>query len=62
MSAFCGDYYTVDGTEVRDYIRGVRRPGDIAECYAASSLAKTFLGWLVEFDLALMCDPILAIE
>lgn len=33
-----------------------RRPGDIAECYAAPSLAKTFLGWQMEFDLAGMCE------
>ncbi|GAA0247335.1 UDP-glucose 4-epimerase GalE [Marinomonas primoryensis] len=32
-----------------------RRPGDIATCYADPELAKTFLGWQAEFDLARMC-------
>jgi len=33
-----------------------RRPGDIAECYADPSFAKSFLGWEAEFDLARMCE------
>jgi UDP-glucose 4-epimerase len=33
-----------------------RHPGDIAICYASPSLAKTFLGWQAEFDLARMCE------
>lgn len=33
-----------------------RRPGDIAECFADSSLAATQLGWKAEFDLQRMVE------
>jgi UDP-glucose 4-epimerase len=33
-----------------------RRPGDIAIYYADPSLARSFLGWEAEFDLARMCE------
>ena len=32
-----------------------RRPGDIAENYAACDKAATELGWVAEYDLARMC-------
>ncbi len=32
-----------------------RRAGDVAECYADSSLAKQLLGWKSEYDLDRMC-------
>ena len=37
------------------YVIGPRRPGDIAECYADASLAKTELGWEAEFGIKEMC-------
>lgn len=33
-----------------------RRPGDVAECYAAPSLANTILGWKAELGLKEMCE------
>ena len=33
-----------------------RRPGDVAACYADSSLAKEYLGWSAERDIATMCE------
>jgi UDP-glucose 4-epimerase len=32
-----------------------RRPGDIAACYADSSRARDFLGWVAQYDLGDMC-------
>jgi UDP-glucose 4-epimerase len=32
-----------------------RRPGDIAECYADASKAKTELGWTARRDIIDMC-------
>ena len=33
-----------------------RRPGDVANCYADSSLARELLGWAAEMDIATMCE------
>lgn len=33
-----------------------RRPGDVAKCYADSTLARSLLGWEPRFDLARMCE------
>ena len=33
-----------------------RRPGDVATCYADSSLAKEYLGWSAGKDMATMCE------
>lgn len=33
-----------------------RRPGDIAEFYADTQLAKILLGWSVEYDIKTMCE------
>src|SRR6185312_15973236 len=33
-----------------------RRPGDVAACYANTTLARTLLGWQAEHDLARMCE------
>ena len=33
-----------------------RRPGDIAACYADTSLARKLLGWSAEKDIAAMCE------
>lgn len=33
-----------------------RRPGDIAECYAAPALAESLLGWKAEFGVDRMCE------
>ena len=32
-----------------------RRPGDIAECYADASKAKTELGWEAQYGIEEMC-------
>jgi UDP-glucose 4-epimerase len=32
-----------------------RRPGDIAQCYADSSLARTALGWQAQLGIDTMC-------
>lgn len=109
LSVFGGDYDTVDGTGVRDYIHVVdlavghikaidklaekpglftcnlgtgcgysviqvieafekasgvkinyqivdRRPGDAAQCYAKTDLAKTALGWVAERGIDEMCS------
>ena len=37
------------------YIIGPRRPGDIAECYADPTKARTVLGWSAKRDLREMC-------
>ncbi len=108
LQVFGGDYATLDGTGVRDYIHVVdlaeghvaavrallanpasftvnlgtgigysvlevirayeqasgrpipydivaRRPGDVAACYADSSVAAQKLGWQAQRDLATMC-------
>jgi UDP-glucose 4-epimerase len=59
------DYATPDGTGVRDYIHvldiadghvaALRRPGDVAQCYADASLAKQLLGWQATRTLDDMC-------
>ncbi len=33
-----------------------RRPGDVAACWADTTLARTLLGWQAEHDLARMCE------
>lgn len=33
-----------------------RRPGDVASCYADTTLARTTLGWQAEHDIARMCE------
>lgn len=33
-----------------------RRPGDVAACYADTTLARTTLGWQAEHDLARICE------
>ena len=33
-----------------------RRPGDVAACYADTTLARTLLGWQAEHDLVRMCE------
>jgi UDP-glucose 4-epimerase len=33
-----------------------RRPGDVAACYADTTLARTTLGWQAEHDLTRMCE------
>jgi UDP-glucose 4-epimerase len=33
-----------------------RRPGDVATCYADTTLARTALGWHAEHDIARMCE------
>jgi UDP-glucose 4-epimerase len=38
------------------YLKGPRRPGDIAACYADPRLAMQLLGWKAERDLAAMCQ------
>ena len=38
------------------YQMAPRRPGDIAECYADPTKARTVLGWKAERDLAKMCE------
>jgi len=43
----------VSGKEIK-VITGPRRPGDIAECTADSSLANTELGWHANFGLTEM--------
>lgn len=43
------------GSEI-PYVIGPRRPGDIAECYADSTLAKELLGWEAVYDIAKMCE------
>jgi len=37
------------------YVIDPRRPGDIAECYADPTLAKSVLGWEAKFDIERMC-------
>ena len=37
------------------YVIDPRRPGDIAECYADPTLAKTMLGWKAQYDIERMC-------
>ena len=37
------------------YVIDPRRPGDIAECYADPTLAKTMLGWEAKYDIERMC-------
>ena len=37
------------------YVVDARRPGDIPECYADPTLAKTVLGWEARFDIVRMC-------
>lgn len=108
LQVFGGDYETIDGTGVRDYIHvmdlaeghvaalrhllaqgtsftvnlgtgrgysvldvvkafeeasnrpvpyqiGARRPGDVAACYADSTLARDLLGWSADRGLEAMC-------
>ncbi len=43
------------GNEI-PYVVGPRRDGDVAECYADASLAKTLLGWEAERNLTQMCE------
>ena len=38
------------------YVIGPRRPGDIAECYASTDLAKQELGFECKYDLNDMCE------
>ncbi|XP_060938615.1 UDP-glucose 4-epimerase isoform X2 [Limanda limanda] len=45
------------GREI-SYEIGPRREGDIASCYADSSLAEKELGWKAEFDLERMCEDL----
>jgi UDP-glucose 4-epimerase len=45
----------VSGRKINYQIVG-RRPGDIAQFYADSQLAKKLLGWTVEYDLDRMCS------
>jgi len=44
----------VNGVRVKYEIVG-RRPGDIGECYAAVSKAKSELGWSAKRDISDMC-------
>ena len=37
------------------YVIDPRRPGDIAECYAAPAKAKNELGWEAEYGIDEMC-------
>ncbi len=38
------------------YHIGLRRSGDVAPCYVDPRLAMQLLGWMVERDLAAMCQ------
>ena len=49
LSVFGGDYDTVDGTGVRDYIH-------VAQCYADPSYAFELLGWKAELGIERMCE------
>ena len=38
------------------YVIAARRDGDVASCYANSSLAEQYLNWKAEFTLEQMCN------
>ncbi len=47
-------YEDVSGSKI-PYVIEARRPGDIAECYADTSLAEQVLGWKAEYGIERMC-------
>ena len=69
LNVWGDDYSTIDGTGVRDYIHvcdladghiipykiGPRRAGDIAQCWADTTLAQQLLNWKSSRGLEQMC-------